>query len=268
MRTDELGDAPSVVLIGAGNVASVLGAAFRAADVPVLAVYSATAERARLLAGSLACSCFWGDDFPSVAADIYLVSVSDRVCESVCAMLAGRGMVVAHTSGSVPLPSFSESESGVFYPLQTFTSGREVSLKEVPFFLESSSERALGVLRSLALRISSHVYDLDSARRSWLHLLGVLSSNFVNHLLALSEEICKSRGLEFPHLESLVRETVDKAFSLGPIAAQTGPAVRGDMVTLRRHEGMLAESLPHLLPLYTTISQSIIGRHGARENDG
>lgn len=255
-----------VALIGAGNVAAVLGEALFAVGVPIVAVYSKREERARRLAGRLACPPFWGDALPCVGAEVYLVAVSDRACRPVCERLVGRGAVVAHTSGATPLLELPDCETGVFYPLQTFTAGRAVRMKEVPLFLEASSPGAMGLLRRLAGCISERVYEVETARRQWLHLLGVVSCNFVNHLLALSARVSEAKGVPFACLEPLVRETVDKAFVMGPLAAQTGPAVRGDRVTMSCHEALLAGQYPEAAALYRALSESIARLHAVDED--
>nr|MBC8344203.1 DUF2520 domain-containing protein [Bacteroidota bacterium] len=54
-----------------------------------------------------------------------------------------------------------------------------------------------------------------------------------------SKEILDQEQIDFQLLEPLVRESVMKAFTLGPEKAQTGPAKRGDCSITDKHKSLL-----------------------------
>ena len=73
----------------------------------------------------------------------------------------------------------------------------------------------------------------------------------------LGGEILHGTELPFDVLKPLIAETAAKAVDSGdPHRVQTGPAVRGDLPTLRRHEAALAHD-PRLLRIYESLSQDI-----------
>lgn len=79
-------------------------------------------------------------------------------------------------------------------------------------------------------------------------------------MYAVGTEWLESNGLP-PHLlHPLIRETADKAIEMGPTKAQTGPAVRGDIPTIKKHQRMLKDI--GLKRLYRQITRHIFERRG------
>ena len=249
-----------VVLVGSGNVAEsfarTMGSAEGVELVQVLARNSVRGMAVAEIGG-----CEWAADPEELAeADIYIVSVSDRAVESVAATLAiPEGAILVHTAGSVSIDALSKKRGGrgIFYPLQSFSSGRTVSLTDVPIFVEADSEATRETLMELASRISSRVEYANSERRRVIHLAGVFVNNFVNHLYATGSELLAQEELDFDILKPLIAETAAKALATDdPTTVQTGPAVRGDAVVTNRHIKMLAND-KRRQQIYKLITESI-----------
>jgi predicted short-subunit dehydrogenase-like oxidoreductase (DUF2520 family) len=112
-------------------------------------------------------------------------------------------------------------------------------------------------LREIAERISGEVNVITSEQRKVLHLAAVFACNFTNHLLAISQEITEANKLDYSLLKPLISETLGKALAAEhPADVQTGPAVRNDLETLKRHEKMLEDDTD-LRNLYRKLSRSI-----------
>lgn len=248
-----------IVIIGSGNLAETLARALARSGMSPVQIYARNAARAREVARLAGTE--WASEPARLArADLYLIAVSDRAVAEVAASLPiPAGAAVAHTAGSVPLDALPAkfARRAVFYPLQTFTRGREVDFSAVPVFLEASSPELLAEMEAFARRIARNVYPADSERRAKVHLAGVFACNFANAMYAAGERIVRSAGLDFDVLRSLVAETAAKAVDASsPTDVQTGPAVRGDLSTQARHEAMLAAE-PELKEIYTKISHEI-----------
>ncbi len=245
-----------VTLIGSGNVAFHLGQAFLRAGIGVDAVCSRTPAHAAALAAEL------GSRVLAVPGDIpdrgiVLIAATDDAIAPIAEGLALREALLLHTSGSVPMELLARGAAhyGVLYPLQTFSRDRPVNLRKVPLLLEASGPEEWAKLKSLAAAISGDLREVNSAERHKYHLAAVMANNFVNHLLAMSAEFLEKEGLDFDVLYPLIRETVDKAIAMGPGAAQTGPARRGDEKTMERHLAMIRD--PLLETLYRLLSEHI-----------
>ena len=64
-----------------------------------------------------------------------------------------------------------------------------------------------------------------------------LGQNFI------SQKILESKKLDPKIILPLVSETANKLVQLRPIEAQTGPAIRKDMVTIKKHLHLLENSM-------------------------
>lgn len=248
-----------IALIGAGNVAYSLAPALSAAPgFELTQIVARTAASAEALAADIpGCS---GDAVGRLtdSADIYILSVTDTALTQLAAELAPRRDAMwFHTSGSVPAGVLDRLSAhyGVIYPLQTFTRGRRLDMRRVPIFIEGSDDAATEMALRLANAISRTVHPADSAARKRMHVAAVFGCNFVTHMLDIADRQLRADGLDISVLQPLIDETMRKCAEIGPHAAQTGPARRGDNSIISAHEDMLSEELR---PLYHLISQSIM----------
>jgi len=170
--------------------------------------------------------------------------------------------VVAHTAGSYGLDIFPVhlNNKGVFYPLQTFSKGRNINFNDLPILIEASKPGTGKILKDIAEAIKGKVHFIDTEHRKRLHLAAVFVCNFTNHMLVAGKEITSGVGLSFELLEPLIRETISKALENGPENTQTGPAARNDLNTIEKHLELLSFS-PELQKIYKEVSQSIINHH-------
>jgi predicted short-subunit dehydrogenase-like oxidoreductase (DUF2520 family) len=247
-----------VVIIGAGNVATHLAKAFKAVDVQVAQVWSYHYENAVLLANQVNAVAIEDLSALDQNADLCLLAVKDDSINELTSQLAGFKGVIAHTSGSVSIKVFENfyDNYGVCYPLQTFSKNKSVSFSNIPLCLEASNEKTLTLLKEVANKLSANVREIDSEKRKILHLSAVFACNFTNHLYALADEILTANGLEFDILRPLIEETASKVQNELPLNVQTGPAIRNDNETIKKHEELLKQQ-PALLEIYKTLSDSI-----------
>ena len=249
----------NIVLIGSGNVATHMGAAFVSAGCRVVQVYSRTLAHARALAGR------WGgeaiDDLSQldVTAQVYVIAVKDDALAPVVAQLPPKlqGLLL-HTAGSVPMEVFATRTGpyGVLYPVQTFSKAKEIDFSQVPLAIEAADVATLARVRELAGLLSGHVFDCSSTQRLALHVAAVFACNFTNHLYAIAQRLLAGHELDLDLIRPLIRETAEKAMLHNPETVQTGPAVRGDVTTMQKHLALLAGH-PEWAALYTALSKEI-----------
>ncbi len=234
-----------IVAVGAGNVAHHLFPYLARQGHILVAVCSRSLDSAQRLAARLVGAEARTDlHLAHLRADLVLLAVSDDALPDVVAGLRlPPGALVAHTSGSVGLSVLAPLgvPHGVFYPLQTFSRAHPVAFDTIPFLVEGSDTPTETRLLTLAHQLSRTAAVVSSAQRRTLHVAAVMACNFTNHLWTLAEEILAAEDMRFEWLEPLVRETVLKAFRLGPQVAQTGPARRGDTAVIARHLAFLRE---------------------------
>lgn len=249
-----------IVWIGAGNLATCLGTAFRQAGHETLQVYSRTIESATALADKLGGKPVTHPDALDLTADVYIFSVKDAVLEELVArLLQGRvSQLCLHTAGSMPMDVFKghASRYGVLYPMQTFSKDRPVDFRSIPCFIEASDAETLETIRQLAASVSGKVKAMSTAQRRYVHLAAVFACNFTNHCYALAAEILERQGLPFEVMYSLIDETVAKVHDIPPRQAQTGPALRYDENVIHKQLTLLNE-YPELKDVYEQMSRSI-----------
>jgi predicted short-subunit dehydrogenase-like oxidoreductase (DUF2520 family) len=244
--------------IGAGNLATHLSKAFQNKGFNILQIYSRTEKSAKELADVLSVKYTTSVNEINENADIYFVAIKDSAVAEVLSQIKFNNKFVVHCSGSLPLSAiedFSEN-TGVFYPLQTFSKKREVDFDEISVFIESNSLKNKETLLHIANSISKSVSEINSEKRKMLHISAVFACNFVNHFYTIAAEILKSKDISFDVLKPLILETALKVQELAPGKAQTGPAVRFDENIISAHLQALND-FDEYRQLYISVSKSI-----------
>ncbi len=256
---------PSISFIGAGNLAWHLAPAFDNSGYAVKEVFSPNPKHAedlteRLYQAEVKATL----DFSTSDSRIFIIAVSDNVIKQVAQeiILPDEALLV-HTSGSVAVEELNfaaAAASGVFYPLQTFSKNRKADFKNLPIFVEANMPEAEEVLFEMGRALGGNIQKMDSQQRAALHLTAVFASNFTNHMITLSSQLAEQHNIPFDWLKPLIRETIEKNLSLGPMQSQTGPARRGDLEILDKHIELLKEN-EKVAEIYRLISQHIMDVH-------
>ncbi len=195
-------------------------------------------------------------------SELYFICTPDAAISSIASKLKKfkTNAVILHTSGTVPLKEISGAakNTGVFYPLQTFTFGQSVYWTEIPVFVEGSNPKTFNFLESFAKIFSNTVVKLNSEQRLKLHLAAVIAGNFSNAMYAAANNFTdKEIGRDhFNYLIPLIVKTAKKTRSVSPIVAQTGPAARKDLKTQKQHLQLL-KKYPDLKKIYKSVSKLI-----------
>lgn len=260
-----------ITIIGTGNVAYHLGKRFKEKGFDIAEIVGRNAEKGTQLATLF--HTHFQNNFKKIKtdSDLYIIAVSDSAIENVAKNMAQSldNQLVVHTSGSIPStvlqPYFKHY--GSFYPLQTFSIGSQPDFDIIPIFINAIPSFSLSphgqdftdFLKKIALKISPFVYELSDEKRIVLHIAAVFVNNFTNHLYTIGEKIVAQEGLPFDVLKPLIFETVNKIQKHSPQDMQTGPARRGDTVTIEKHIDYLGENTPpQYLDVYKILTDSII----------
>jgi len=248
-----------ITIIGSGNVATHLAAAFKNAGHAIVQVYSRDLQHASLLAYHVRANAIDNLDEIDPETDLFVIAVKDDAIETVTAALAKYQKLMVHTSGATSLQTLlaHTENAGVFYPLQTFSKTKEVDFNTVPVCIEGGNEEITSILNVLAYTITQNVYRINSDERRTLHLAAVFACNFPNYLYYLSQQLLAEKQLPFDLLRPLILETAQKVQEHLPADVQTGPAIRNDEKTMGNHLQQLAGN-PQLQELYQLLSQGII----------
>jgi predicted short-subunit dehydrogenase-like oxidoreductase (DUF2520 family) len=247
-----------IVIIGTGNVATILGRKLKEAGHVIVQVCGRTAATTDALATEWsAAACYAMKDLNRTAG-FYLIALADTALHGIDQQLSLPGKLVAHTAGSVSkdvLRHVSE-QHGIFYPLQSLRKEMAV-IPDIPLFIDAATPEAHYALSNLAGSITEQVHSAGDEQRMQLHLAAVMVNNFTNHLYGLAEKYCLQHALDFKQLLPLIKETAQRIEQYSPASVQTGPAIRNDLATIQRHLDMLKD-YPTLQQLYEQMTKSIL----------
>lgn len=245
-----------IVIIGSGNVATVVGRKIRAAGHRIIQVFSRQKDHASILASLLDAKPIHAFD-ELEKSDVILLAVPDNAYNAIIEELPFMNSLLIHTAGSLPMDILKSRSAryGVLYPLQTLRRELEI-IPDLPLLIDANEEKTLLELKTFAAGLSKTVIHANDEARLKYHLAAVIVSNFTNHLFALTEEYCQKEKISFALLQPLMEETVHRLKEDSAAVLQTGPAVRNDTQTLQKHRELL-NKYTELLPLYDALTRSI-----------
>jgi predicted short-subunit dehydrogenase-like oxidoreductase (DUF2520 family) len=217
------------------------------------------------------CRAPLASDLSSLSDDFRLLflCVRDSQLDSLAHDLAKQRVdwsreIVFHTAGALSsevLAPLREKGAQVasFHPFGSFArAGSRVQFRGMTFGIEGTPE-AQEVAERIARDLGGRPLIVPVEKRALYHLAAVFASNFFVGDLALAVEMLSQIGLDETQALQVISPIVEGTFrnvkKLGVRSALTGPAARGDIETLMRHEGALRTIDPALVELYRRFSE-------------
>ncbi|MFM7813917.1 MAG: Rossmann-like and DUF2520 domain-containing protein [Flavobacteriales bacterium] len=245
----------TVRIVGTGHMASHLTRMMMLSGVRVM-LYGR--DSARVVAHATEWGCIYGGEISAITEEdvLTLLAVSDDHIHTISQQLSPNVPVV-HLSGMTDISVLQQSSAGVCWPLQSMHGHNIIDYPSVPWFLEAKNDSMLVRLEHVFRNISNSVHRISSEQRVLVHAAAVFANNFSNHLIGKAGQILDkleiSRSVLLPILDLNLRSIHDhKAEEI-----QTGPARRGDIMTIQKQLESLAE-YPELAELYQQLSRSIL----------
>lgn len=185
-----------------------------------------------------------GDDLGRAAAGVdalVLATPDDAVAAVAAAVAPDAGAVVLHLSGSLgldvlaphprraslhPLVPIPDPETGA----RRLLAGPTCAVDGDPLAAE-----LVGLLGGTPRRVAPD-------DRAAYHAAACITANHLVALLGQVERVAERVGLTMADFLDLARAALDDVARVGPAAALTGPAARGDRATLARHRAALDPS--------------------------
>ena len=254
--------------MGAGTVgtafAVLLGGA--GADIPAVSGREATRRRvARYLPGVP----ILAPGAAAAAGELVLIATPDDRIAEICLEIseAGgfrRGQTVAHLSGATGLDALGPAiDVGAaplsLHPLQTFPSV-DAALARLPgtTIAVTARDDAVATLGERVARdVGAEPFRLPEEAKPLYHAAAVFASNFVVAIAGVAEALFTEAGLHEPleRFLPLSRASLEHAAELGPAAAMTGPAIRGDAGTVERNLAALEAAAPDDVESYVALTR-------------
>ncbi len=249
-----------IVMMGSGNVGTVLARKLHLAGHPLLQVYSRNPDHAKILAEQVGARAVWAVKDISPEADVYLLAISDNELSRIEEWNFFTTKLVAHTAGSISIDVLKNisPQYGVFYPLQSLRKELDV-INGIPILIDGNTGEVKEKLSQLAKSISENVQPADDEIRKKLHLAAVVVNNFSNYLYTLAKEYCDREGVDFGLILPLIAEGAARLRDNSPALLQTGPAARKDTDTLIAQRKLLKE-YPELTVIYDAFTAQLLDR--------
>ena len=187
------------------------------------------------------------------AADVDLVVIAtpDAVVADVAAAIRPGRAVVAHVAGSLGLDVLAPHDRrAALHPL--------MSLPDA----EIGAERLTGgwfavagdpLVADLATALGGRTFEIADDDRALYHAAAAVASNHLVALLGHAQRLGASVGVPADALLALALGSAENAVALGPAAALTGPAARGDEATLVAHREAIGRRAPRELAAYEAM---------------
>ena len=247
-----------ISFIGSGNVATHLALAFYKINIKIIQIVSRNKKSGELLAKQTN-ALFTSNMKNLLTTDLIIICVNDDSIASVAKQLPD--IPIVHTSGNTSIKIFNDKiNTGVFYPLQTFSKEIPIDFKPTPLCIEGNNSSFEKKIVRLAHKISDKVYAINSEQRKHLHLSAVIASNFSNFCYLIAKKQLDSENLNFELVKPLILETAKKIIHTNPILAQTGPSKRGDKKVIKQHLEILKDE--NYKKIYKLLSQNILKEYG------
>lgn len=237
---------PHIGIIGVGRLGAALATALAEAGHSVCAIWSRTAEPARLIADGIpGCTAVLRPQAVADVASFVFIAISDDAIQELTDSIEWRAdHAVVHCSGALDLGVLGGARgagaaTGSFHPLQSFTemSGAG-AFRGIAVAIEADA--GLGeALSTMALDLGARPLRILPGTKALYHAAAVMASNYLVTLSHHASELMSGCGLSREEaievLIPLMRGTLDNIAALGPVAALTGPIARGDVNTVGRH---------------------------------
>jgi predicted short-subunit dehydrogenase-like oxidoreductase (DUF2520 family) len=266
-----------VAIIGPGRIGQAMGRLLAQSRVPVALV------AARNLAAARRAVRFIGKGKPIGLADsellgasVLLIATSDSAVAEVARELAKKGKgreawqgkVALHTCGSLPSAALGPlklrgAAIGSLHPFQTVPSPQAgVRNLRGCFWALEGDRQAMRVARDWVRRLDGVPFSIRPDEKTLYHLSAFIVCPTVVTLMAQAADLLKQAGvppgISRPMLRQFVVETAKNFADLGARRALTGPAVRGDWATIRRHSAALRRSAPEFEPVYQSLLKAML----------
>jgi len=271
---DEAQTRPTITFIGAGALAAGMGRVLHAHGYTIdEIVVRKKSARKQQLASELGASLVT-ERQAKLISDVTWLAVPDDAIGSCASSLVTarewRGKVVLHSSGALssdvlaPLRHSGAAVASV-HPMMTFVNAAAEPALAVPDALRSvcfaveGDARGARVATAIAHELGGEVLKLDPARKAVYHAFGAFLSPLLVAELAAAEEVARAAGISKAHAERIMRpivhKTVNNYLANGAQKAFSGPLVRGDVETIKRH---LASLHGPALEVYVALARLAI----------
>ncbi len=184
--------------------------------------------------------------------DLLVIATPDRfIAEAAAAVESVDSTVVMHLAGSFGLgPLEGHARAAALHPLVSLPdpSVGAARLAAGAWFAVTGDPLA----RTIVEQLGGHSVEVADEDRTLYHAAACIAANHLVALMGQVERVAHEVGVPLEAYLDLARATLENVTALGPRAALTGPAARGDESTIARHLDALEASER---PAYSALAE-------------
>jgi predicted short-subunit dehydrogenase-like oxidoreductase (DUF2520 family) len=268
---------PRIAIVGAGSLGSALAVSLHQAGYAIDQIVFRNTGGSRRKAISLANKI--GARAAAIAqvkieAEAVWLCVPDGAIAEVAQLLAQktdwRGRIALHSSGALTsgeLAALRRRGAAVasVHPMMTFVggasrSGSRPALAGVPFAVEGDAA-ALRTSRRLVKDLGGKAYAIRPQDKAAYHAWGTFASPLLTALLATTEQVAAAAGVRRREAKRrmlpILRQTLANYAALDAGRGFSGPIIRGDAETIRRHLRVLRK-VPAAREVYVALAKAAV----------
>jgi predicted short-subunit dehydrogenase-like oxidoreductase (DUF2520 family) len=262
----------TVSIVGAGNLGTALALTLRSAGYRVKFIVSRpkalSHRRTSVLARKVKARLVeLGKGI--LDTDVVWITVPDDSIAQVARQMAStqewKGRIVFHSSGALtsdelaPLRKKGARVASV-HPMMTFVRGPIPEISGVAFAVEGNAA-ALRLAREIVKRLGGYAFPIRKQNKVLYHAFGSFASPLVVALLASLDQVARAAGIKQRDnkrvMLPLLLQTLRNYLHGDAASAFSGPLIRGDVATVRKHLEEL-KVVPDAREVYIALAKSAV----------
>jgi predicted short-subunit dehydrogenase-like oxidoreductase (DUF2520 family) len=257
-----------ITIVGAGNLGTALAMGLHRAgyviDQIVFRHGGTSRRKARVLAKRVGARAV-AVSLAAIDADVVWFCVPDDAIAKVGRSLARKadwkGRIALHSSGALTSDELAAlrrrgAHVASVHPMMTFVAGVAPSLAGVPFAIQGDAG-AVRASRAVVKELGGNAYAIRRQDKAAYHAWATFASPLLTALLATTERVATSAAVNRREAKRrmlpILQQTLANYAALDAAAAFSGPIVRGDVETIRRHLRVLGK-VPAAGEVYAALS--------------
>ncbi len=190
-------------------------------------------------------------------SDLIIIAVADSAIAEVAEKLGSRSCLVIHTSGATPLDVLYKFEnSGVWWPPASVQMIAD-EISEYAACVEASSTENNEKIISFSNMVGIyHILKCNSHKRLQMHTAAVFANNFTTYIMLRLREYCEAHQIPIDIYKPMLKQAMGTFFENNPNNL-TGPASRGDKLTIKKHLEILQPET-EMKNIYEFLTESIL----------
>jgi predicted short-subunit dehydrogenase-like oxidoreductase (DUF2520 family) len=262
---------PRIAIIGVGNLGTALAVSLKRSGYVIEAVIAraqpASRKKAQKLAKEVEAQATTG--LTKVRADLVWFCVPDReiayTAESLADDWKWKGKVALHSSGALTSDELAilrgrGAAVASVHPMMTFVRGSRPPLAGVSFAVEGDAA-AIRVARRIVVDLAGYAYSIRKADKAAYHAWGTFASPLFTALLITTEKVAALAGVKREaarqRMIPILLQTLANYATRDAADAFSGPIIRGDIDTVKRHLRVL-KKVPSAQEVYAALARSAV----------